>query len=129
MATLGTDISCYPDLDAAETLVSGRTGLAQAIARRLTTPRGGLFYDGHYGTDLRSFLSEGFGPDTQARVAAAIEAECRKDERVAGVSADVTFNPAAQSMKISVSLNDGDGPFTLTLSVTALTVELLTTTT
>lgn len=128
MATLGSDISCYPDLDAAETIVSGRTALAQAIARRLTTPRGALFYDGHYGTDLRLFLSEGFAQDTPARSAAAIEAECRKDERVSGAAAAVTFNAAAQSLKLSISLDTGDGPFTLTLSVTALTVALLTTT-
>jgi phage baseplate assembly protein W len=128
MATLGTDISCYPDLDAAETLVSGRTALAQAIARRLTTGRGSLFYDGNYGTDLRSYLSEGFTSDGPGRVRAAIEAECRKDERVSGVTADVTFNSAAQSLKVSISLDTGEGPFSLTLSVTSLTLDLLTTT-
>jgi phage baseplate assembly protein W len=125
MADLGTDISCWPDMDPNGALVSGRTMLAQALARRLTTPRGSLFYDTHYGTDIRYFLNEGFTNEAQSRIAAAVEAECRKDERVATVKATVTFNPAAQSLAISIALSDAAGPFTLTLDVTKLTVDLL----
>jgi phage baseplate assembly protein W len=125
---LGTDVSCFPDLDPLGTLVSGKTALAQAIARRLTTPRGGLFYDTNYGTDLRLYLNEGMTSEAQSRIKAAIESECRKDERVASATADVTFNAAAQSLAVSISLSIASGPFTLTLAVTQLTVALLTVT-
>lgn len=126
MATdFGTDISCYPDLDPLGTLVSGNTALAQAIARRLITPRGGLFYDTNYGTDLRLYLNEGMTNEAQSRIKAAIEAECSKDERVSSVTADVTFNAPAKSLAISISLVGGNGPFSLTLAVTSLTVSLL----
>lgn len=129
MATdFGTDISCYPDLDPLGTLVSGNTALAQAIARRLTTPRGGLFYDTNYGTDLRLYLNEGMTNETQSRIKAAIESECRKDERVSSASAEVTFNFATQTLSVSISLVTASGPFTLTLDVTQLTVSLLTVT-
>jgi len=125
MADLGTDISCWPDLDPNGVLVSGRTALAQALARRLTTPRGGLFYDTNYGTDLRLYLNEGMTRDAQSRVKAAVEAECRKDERVSSCAADVVFNAAAQSLRISIAVNPGDGPFSLVLDVTKLTLALL----
>jgi hypothetical protein len=58
MATdFGTDISCYPDLDGSFGLVSGFTLIAQDLARRLETPRGGLFYDSNYGTDVRGWVN------------------------------------------------------------------------
>jgi len=122
---LGTDISCFPDLSPLGTLVTGNTGVAQALARRLTTPRGGLFYDTNYGTDLRLYLNEGMTQEAQSRIKAAVESECRKDERVSSCTADVTFNLAAQTLAVSIAFSTGAGPFSLTLSVTALTVSLL----
>jgi hypothetical protein len=57
MATdYGTDISCYPDIDASFGVVSGFT-LIEDLARRLETPRGGLFYDSNYGTDVRGWVN------------------------------------------------------------------------
>lgn len=129
MATdFGTDISCYPDLDPLGTLVSGNTALAQAIARRLITPRGSLFYDTNYGTDLRLYLNEGMTNEAQSRIKSAIEAECAKDERVSSVTADVVYSSAARTLAITITLVGGSGPFSLTLAVTSLTVSLLTVT-
>jgi phage baseplate assembly protein W len=53
---LGIDISATAELNAAFSLVSGRRALAEACIRRLTTPRGGLFYAPNYGTDVREML-------------------------------------------------------------------------
>jgi phage baseplate assembly protein W len=122
---LGTDIGCYPDLDSSGALVSGRTMLAQALARRLTTPRGGLFYDTNYGTDLRLYLNEGMTNEAQSRIKAAVESECLKDERVSACSAEVSFSLQTQLLKVSISVDTKAGPFSLTLAVSSLTVDLL----
>lgn len=131
MADLGSDISCVTDIDPMLTSVDGREALGQAIARRLGTPRGGLFYDANYGTDLRSFLNAHV---TAERVAQAVEAEALKDERVRSASARITFvdagSPGATaetlgSMEIELTLVDAAGPFVLTLLVGSVTVALL----
>ena len=54
---LGTDWAIDSDLEERIRLVSGRENLGLAITRRLSTPRGGLFYDPGYGLDLRLWLS------------------------------------------------------------------------
>ena len=61
MADLGVDVFAVVDLDPAFRLVSGRVAHAQAIARRLGTPRGDLARigdDPDYGTDLRAFVGD-----------------------------------------------------------------------
>src|SRR5207253_1177574 len=77
----GADLSALPDLDIRWPLQDGRRNLAEAIARRLQTPRGGLFYAPDYGTDVRSWLNEVLTEDDLFRVKMAVEAECEKDER------------------------------------------------
>lgn len=127
MADLGTDISCVDDLAPSFATVSGTLALSQAIARRLITPRGGLFYDEDYGIDLRAYLNAGIARGTgfAFRLGAQIEAECLKDERVETVAAAVTFDDANEKLTVALNGVASTGPFRLTLSVTSLTVELL----
>ena len=121
----GTDLSAVSDLEVTMREVSGRELLAQAIARRLQTPRGGgLFYDADYGYDVRQFVSGSTLPE--GTIEAAIENEILKDERVADVQVDVRYFTANKNLKIYVAINDGDGPFDLVLDVSDVTVELLT---
>jgi hypothetical protein len=120
---LGVDVSCYPDLDPLGTLVSGNTALAQAIARRLTTPRGGLFYDTNYGTDLRLYLNEGMTNEAQSRIKAAIESECAKDERVSRPPPTSSFNsPRSRSPSPSPRPGSERARSRSSLAVTKLTV-------
>lgn len=129
-ADYGIDVSCVDDLDPTFALVSGPVALAQALARRLATPRGGLFYDGTYGYDLRAILNasvEDFG-GTFA-IASAVEAECMKDERVARAGATVSFNRGTEKLTVAVAIEGSEGPFDLVLSVDAVTVEILAPTT
>lgn len=121
---LGTDFSCVDDLDANLSSVSGRKCLAQAVARRLTTPTGGLFYAPDYGDDIRRYLHTN-GP-AETRVAAAVQGEAEKDERVDRADVTVALADGGTSLGIDVRLDDGDGPFDLTLNVSDLTTELLT---
>ena len=127
MADLGTDIACVDDLDPAFTVTSGTLALSQAIARRLITPRGALFYDEDYGLDLRAYLNAGIsqGSGFEFRLAAQIEAECLKDERVETIDAQVSFDVANEKLVAKLKGVASTGPFRLTLLVSSVTVELL----
>ena len=64
MTDIGTDLYCISDLDPAGRTVSGPEALAQAIARRLQTPRGALAAigdDPDYGLDLRDYVGDDVG--------------------------------------------------------------------
>lgn len=121
----GSDISCVAGLDPNFTLTSGAACVAQAIARRLTTPRGGLFYDPNYGTDVREILAAKIDRRRLEDWRARIETEVRKDDRVASVSASLVYLPATGILTIRIDGTLGTGPFTLTLAVTDLSVEII----
>lgn len=126
MSDSGADISTSAsDLEALGTIVDGNTALAQALARRLTTPRGGLFYDLDYGTDLRAYVNDGLTPGQVSEIRSAIQRECLKDDRVFDVDCDTSFNSAAQTLSVSIRVVGADGPFDLTLAISKLTVDLL----
>jgi phage baseplate assembly protein W len=121
----GVDIACGDDLDLFFDTVSGRDCLIQDVRNRLSTPRGSLINVPDYGLDVRAFLST---PITQARAFAiqtAIASEVTKDDRVRAASAAVTFNEATRALRITLAITTADGPFTLTLEATALTVDIL----
>jgi len=120
---LGVDFACVTDLDADLSLVDGQTALLQSCARRITTPRGGLFYDANYGIDVRDFLKQSGFSETQA--ARIIEQELLKDERMLNAVAAVTLNQIDETVTINIEIESDAGPFTLTITVTNLTVELL----
>lgn len=133
MADLGSDFYCVDDLDPNLSTVSGRTGLAQAAVRRISTPPFGLHYDGNYGYDVRNELGKPQGQPNRLS-AHRIEAEVLKDERVSNAAAEVEFVAIADSpdenndrLDITVSLTDDDGPFELvaTIGSDGVTVELL----
>ena len=46
-----------PDLDPYFRVVTGRTAVAQALLRRLVTPRGGLLGEPLYGLDVRAAVT------------------------------------------------------------------------
>jgi hypothetical protein len=113
----GYDLSGILDLSPDLRTVHGREALIEALARRLTTPRGGLWYDPSYGHDVRQYVN------APSLVESQVSAECLKDERV--LDAEVTVLSVGEELRISVEITDARGPFTLTLVVTQVTVELL----
>ena len=125
MATdFGYDLSCVSDLDPSGKTVSGRRLLAEAIVRRLTTPRGRLIDDANYGFDLTGYLNADVVPRDTAEVKALAEAECLKDERV--VSANVTSQVNTGGvLVVTILIQDAAGPFPLVLSIAGVTATLL----
>jgi phage baseplate assembly protein W len=125
VADFGIDIACVDDLDPGWELVSGRKALGQALARRLSTPRGGLFYAPTYGYDLRAWLNADLDAIDVFAIAAGVEAECERDPRVQRAAASVSFESTTERLRVTVYVVDAEGPFELVLDVSAVTVEIL----
>ena len=118
----GVDVGAVTDTSPDWRLVAGLANLGQALVRRLSTPRGGLHYDPDYGLDLREFVES----DAElATLAAQIETELEKDERVQAASATVVAIPEAGRLIITVVGTTAVGPFRLVVEATAVTVALL----
>lgn len=119
---LGTDLSALPDLSFS--LKSGRANLVEALARRLMTPRGGLFYDLNYGFDLRAYLQEDINPQTVFELESLVAVELQKDQRV--LAAEVTVSqPEHNALRLDALIQLADGPFRLILRATDGSVEVL----
>lgn len=121
----GIDVSCVDDIDPTFALVRGPVAVAQALARRFITARGGLHYDGTYGYDLRTYLNASIEPGDEFLIASAVEAQCELDERVASASADVRYDSLTETLRVAIIADGDEGPFELVLGVSAVTVEIL----
>ena len=125
MATdFGVDINCVTDLDPSFALVTGQTAVGQAVARRLITVRGTLLDDPHYGTDLRQYAGEPKSAGALARAKADCEREARQEERVDSVEVETSYQ-GDDVLLARISLTTAEGPFELTLAVTAVTATIL----
>ena len=110
MATdYGIDVSCLTSLDPYFGLVTGPECVAQAVARRLQTPLGGLLTDPTYGFDLRALLNDGLSQASKLAIQTGIEAQCLYDERVdsADVSVDVDDPTGVCDIVVQLVLVDG----------------------
>lgn len=119
---LGSDFSGLLDVQSSLGVVSGPRAMLEAIGRRLTTLRGGLWYDPDYGYDLRQHLN---APAPRPGVIESqVVAEVLKDERVQDVDASVVATRDA--ITVTLRIMSDIGPFSLIVAVTQLTVTLLT---
>jgi hypothetical protein len=130
MTELGKEVSCTKSLKTGQ-YVTGPRLVAEAIYRRLTTPRGilrGGEEEANYGLDLAALVGSVRSKSDIASLPAQIEAEIRKDDRVETVTVSIletTTTAALRSFTISFAVTTGAGPFTLVLGADAVTVELL----
>lgn len=121
---LGSDFAGILDVDAALTVVSGWRNLGHALARRLTTPNGSLFYAPDYGYDLRSLLNAAVRD--VGRIESRIVQEMLKDKRVAKATATVTFDGETLTAHIGITPKGQDNPaFSLVMNVAQLNVTTL----
>lgn len=105
--------------------ISGFDNLARQIIRRLSTPRGSLFYDPDYGMDIKLFLNTNLNPSKLMKLEMDIKNECESDPRVDEAEVSIKYNPSTLSLEIEISLVTIDGSFTLILNVSSLNIELL----
>jgi hypothetical protein len=113
-------------------MARGRTALAQALYRRLITPRGTLRggrEEAAYGLDVAGYVGAVGVATALAALPALVRAELCKDDRVRDVVVTATSTTmgaeTAVQLEIDVAPMDEDDTFTLTLLVTDVRVELL----
>lgn len=126
-ADFGRDLVALDSLDTTRT-VTGIWALLYALGRRLSTARGRLLDDPDYGFDVREYLSEEIdvsNPRTLLELQGGARAECMKDDRVGACTVRATFLDLARRLTIEVLGESSEGPFELTLGVSAVTVEIL----
>jgi len=120
----GSSWSCVTDLVMPSTMATGFRVVAEAIARRWSTPRGRLIDDPDYGYDVTGMVGDTLDTRGLARLATALAHEAEKDERVK--TAQVTVALAGDSMLIVTgSIETSEGPFKLVVSVSDVSVTLL----
>ena len=124
MADFGTDISTFPDLDPSFSVVTGPRVVVEAVARRLTTPRGSLIGDEEYGFDLRQLLHLDLSQRDEARVLAQLRAQAEADERVLGATVRL-LRSSGDTLRVVVRFSTLDGPFAFTLAVSAARTTLI----
>ena len=130
LRSYGSDISCVDDVDASLTIISGETCFGQSLARRISTPNRGLFYDFDYGIDARRYLHRIQRAEVTSQ---AVEQECLKDERVEEIRASVEYISAVDadsedtpdSLTIELRVDGEAGPFDLTVDIDDLSVTLI----
>jgi hypothetical protein len=124
MADYGTDFAGVEDLDAGLSVVSGGTGLMQAVSRRWITSAGELFYAPDYGEDLHQWIGANV---ITGRIEARLEAEALKDERVKSCSVSVEYVPEEKLFRVKAAVTGKNSDsYRLTLDVSEVTVALLT---
>lgn len=130
MTELGKEVSCTRSLKTGQ-YATGQRLVAEAIYRRLITPRGTLRggeEESNYGLDLAALVGSVRSKSDIAALPAQIEAEIRKDDRVETVSVSIFETTATNGLKsftLTFAVTTGAGPFTLVIGADAVTVELL----
>lgn len=119
---LGSDIGGVRATTSSLSIVTGRNALAHAILRRLTTPRGGLFYDPEYGYDVLNAIGATLN-GTVGQIEQGVLEQITAEEEVETASVRVTF--LAGVLRVVMRVVDGDGPFDLTMTVDQLTIAAL----
>lgn len=122
----GSDVLVFPGLDPTLTLVDSGRVVAEALARRLSTPRGSMPFHPDYGLDLRAYLNEAMTDAKLYQLRAGVELECEQDERVLTADVKATFVQSTFSLRVQVNatLNTGN-ELRFVLNVSQVTVELL----
>lgn len=124
MTDYGSAVSWVSDMAPEGHVVTGNRVVAEALARRLMTPRGRLIGYPNYGYDLTQFVNADMSERDLIAMQAGIKAECEKDERVESASVASVLRSDGL-MTVTINVVGAKGPFSLVLEVSAVTVKLL----
>lgn len=125
----GSDMSCVDDLTEDMAEVDGRTtrALAEALIRRIGTPRGSVLDAPDYGIDLRSYLHRGSTQAELLGLAGDVANEWRKDDRVERVEVEINVIELGRILRGRGRVYPADpsiNPFTLTFGITDAAVAI-----
>lgn len=130
MATdFGYDTSCVDSLRTGR-FVSGVRLVAEAAYRRLITTRGmlqGGDDEANYGFDLADAIGSANTAATAAALPGQVESELMKDERIDSVTVTIVQTQVgpAWAFNVTIEAQTALGPFSLVLSVTEVTTQIL----
>jgi hypothetical protein len=126
----GIDLQTLPNADGILDLTdamlegSGRTLLAQSLIRRQTSPRCSFVDSPNDAIDVREWVSSGQTQSSLNNLIASLQKELSKDQRVVSCQVQATLL-ADNTLKLIENFRSSYGPFTLTLLVTSVTVQVL----
>lgn len=129
----GEDVSTFvmgqlvPGVSPQFSTIAGSRTVAENIARRLITERGTLPWDRAAGFNVRGYLNETITQRASSKIRSGVFQQVMLEERVRAVRVAVTASGSLDSQTISIALvmTLAEGPFRLTVAISALTVELL----
>ena len=125
----GRDVSCTTDLDPLLSDVTGNDLMVQMCVRRLFCRQGSCLSAPNAITlDVRDFLNGSLDLSQQSATQ-NISVQCQNallgDERILSCTVDVTYTFATKLLTIQIQANGANGPFSLTLAVNQVTVQLI----
>ncbi len=123
MVDFGSAWSCLEDLTMPAIMVTGFRVIAENIACRWGTARGGLPEDPNFGYRLADFINDDIDRVTLAQIQRAAEAEAEKDQRVD--SCEVSLSLVNGAMIVVGKVTTQQGPFSLVVSASAVSTTLL----
>ena len=118
-------MSCATDLDGSLSDVTGNPLLLEALVRHITSPRGSVIDAPNYGIDVRDYLGDDMTSEELGRLRGAVRAELLADERVLDVTVTTDFNSTTHYLKLGIVGSSAQGPFSMVLLVSAVTVQIL----
>lgn len=122
----GVDLSCTTGLNTLLLDVSGAELMGQVALRRLYTRAGTLLSNPVDNTlDVRDFLANDITPAALPRIAGQCQSALLGDQRIFAASVQASFSPNTNVLTLNIAGTGAQGPFNLTLAVSAVTVEIL----
>lgn len=131
-ANYGTDLSVTPNangiLDIQPTLqyATGINVLVQSLICRQMCVRGTVIDAPNDGIDLRTYIRVGLTQEKLADLPSVVQKELLRDQRVKAVVVTGSYDTEKNSLTLNEVITPVVGtPFTMTLAVSAVTVQLL----
>jgi hypothetical protein len=119
-------MSCDTDIDPLLADVTADALMVQVCIRRLYTRKGSLLSDPTANTlDVRDFLSGSIADGDLPRIQALCSDALLDDQRIFTADVVAKFNTVTRVLTLRIVGTGATGPFSLTLAVTNVTVQLL----
>lgn len=123
----GSDTFCTTDVGLFDVQVtSPKILIAQRLIRRWTTPRGALALingNPNFGWDVKQYVNARMTPNDRAIAQDQLRQEALKDEQIESLNVDVSL--IGSTLTIGAEVQSAAGPFSLTMNVTQLTIDLI----
>ena len=129
----GRDLACLPNADGILDLTgdmqeaTGPDVLIQSIVRRHLTVKGSDIASPNDGIDVRLYVKAGLTQTDISGIAAVVQQELIRDQRVLpSTTVTASFNTETLILTLTEVIQTANGPFSLTLAIGQVTVDIIT---